>query len=573
MKPMTILQAMQDARIFGKTFRRNWRGADTWKAWRAFLAALFGLPLTGEALGTYRAHTGRSVAPRDAFREAWAICGRRSGKSLIAATVAVFLACFRDYSAYRAPGETLVLPIIAPDRRQCRTILGYVNGFLDSSPALRSLVAERLKESVLLRTGVRIEVATANFRTVRGYTAIGAIIDEAAFLRSDDSSNPDTELLAALRPAMSTIPNALLLAISSPYSRKGELWRAYKENFGKDDSEVLIWKAASREMNPTLSRAVVAAAYLRDSASARAEYGGEFREDVEDFLSLELVEACTVAGRVELPYDSQRTYTAFVDPSGGRSDSMTLAVAHRSDETAVLDVLREVQPPFSPEEVVREFADVLKSYGISEVTGDRYAGEWVSSAFAKCGIEYTPSAQTRSELYLSALPLLTSGRVKLLDNKRLVNQLTSLERRATRGGRDSVDHPPSGHDDLSNAATGVLTLVLGDSQTYGLLDWVRDGGPFRLKHRRAPEPSPAEEVAALRRRLRLQRIEEPAAKPEAAIGPCPRCGATCRVRIGGAGIVCAQCGFQDMSDLPEVPRVSRADALSGRFGNITRRLR
>jgi hypothetical protein len=45
------------------------------------------------------------------------------------------------------------------------------------------------------------------------------------------------------------------------------------------------------------------------------------------------------------------------------------------------------------------------------------------------------------------LPLINSGAVDLLDHDRLVLQLTSLEKRTSRGGRDSIDHPPGGHDD------------------------------------------------------------------------------------------------------------------------------
>src|SRR5439155_23420611 len=98
---------------------------------------------------------------------------------------------------------------------------------------------------------------------------------------------------------------------------------------------------------------------------------------IESFIAREAVEACIVPGRHELPRVSGVTYTAFVDPSGGSADSMTLAIAHRDpDGTAVLDCLREVRPPFSPESSVRDFCDVLKSYGIASVTGDRYGGEW-----------------------------------------------------------------------------------------------------------------------------------------------------------------------------------------------------
>jgi hypothetical protein len=55
-------------------------------------------------------------------------------------------------------------------------------------------------------------------------------------------------------------------------------------------------------------------------------------------------------------------YVAFADPAGGSGgDSMTLAVSHydRGADTVMLDVLREARPPFNPERVVEEFAEIL----------------------------------------------------------------------------------------------------------------------------------------------------------------------------------------------------------------------
>jgi hypothetical protein len=41
----------------------------------------------------------------------------------------------------------------------------------------------------------------------------------------------------------------------------------------------------------------------------------------------------------------------------------------------------------------------------------------------------------------------------------LVDQLVNLERRTGRGGRDIIDHPPHGHDDIANAVAGVCELL------------------------------------------------------------------------------------------------------------------
>jgi hypothetical protein len=135
---------------------------------------------------------------------------------------------------------------------------------------------------------------------------------------------------------------------------------------------------------------------------------------------------------------------------------MTLAVGHAESERAVLDLVRERKPPFSPEAVVKEFSEDLKRYGISEVIGDRYGGEWPRERFLSHGINYKLSDKTKSEIYQSALPMLNSRRVELLDNKTLRTQLIGLERRTARGGKDSFDHRPGGRDDVVNAAAGVL---------------------------------------------------------------------------------------------------------------------
>ncbi len=160
---------------------------------------------------------------------------------------------------------------------------------------------------------------------------------------------------------------------------------------------------------------------------------------------------------------------------------MTLAIAHTEGGRRVLDLVVERRPPFSPESVVYEFAATLQAYRVTTVHGDRYAGEWPREQFRKQGIEYRPCEKSKSELYAELLPLLNSGAVELLDNKRLKTQVQNLEPRTARGGKDSIDHSPGSHDDVINAAAGALVSVgarrvidsLSVSRTPG---WQRQGG-------------------------------------------------------------------------------------------------
>jgi hypothetical protein len=172
-----------------------------------------------------------------------------------------------------------------------------------------------------------------------------------------------------------------------------------------------------------------------------------------------------MSGRLELPFQSgyQASYVAFIDPAGGTgADSMTMAIAHREQDRAVLDVLREVRPPFSPEATVKDFADLLRAYRLNQAVSDRFGGDWPTEAFRKAGnVTILPSERTRSEIYLAALPMIMSGQVELLDHERLFKQIGSLERRKGRLGKDAVDAPPGKHhhEDIANAAMGALVEV------------------------------------------------------------------------------------------------------------------
>jgi hypothetical protein len=348
--------------------------------------------------------------------------------------------------------------------------LRYVRGIITSVPMLRALIEAETAESISLDNFVTIEVHTASYRTVRGYSIVAALLDEIAFWGTEDSSEPDREIINAIRPAQATVPGAMLLCASSPYARKGVLFDQHRKYFGKDDASVLVWQAPTRVMNPRVPQKVVDEAFADDAASAAAEYGAVFRSDVESFILREAVEACVTVGvRERAPVGGMR-YSAFVDPSGGSADSFTLAITHRKNDVAVLDAIRERKPPFSPEDVVSEFAALLKkTYRISKVIGDRYAGEWPREAFRKLGIEYTSSAKPKSDLYRDLLPAVNSRRVELLDHDRLVAQLCGLERRTARGGRDSIDHAPGGHDDVANAVAGAINIA---AEPFDDLAWV-----------------------------------------------------------------------------------------------------
>jgi len=452
----SIVWACQNDMFFGPWFKSR----PSWRPWLVFLKHLFGLPCSPRELAFIKERTGRIPLKRHGYVEAWLVVGRRGGKSFTLAVIAVYLTFFVDWKPFLAPGELATIIVIAQDRQQARVILRYVKGLIQAIKFFRR-ERKRITQWVLEfpRQRVAIEIFTASFRATRGYTVVAALCDEVAFWRSDDTSNPDEEIINAIRPGMATVSKAMLLAASSPYAKRGVLYKHYADYFSKDDPDVLIWHGPTESMNPSISQKYLARQYEKDPIKAAAEYGAQFRGDIEDFVPEEVVDALIERGVFRKARDSRITYRAFVDPSGGSQDSFTLAIGHVEGEDRVLDVLEEWKPPFKLKAVVKEVCKLCKDYGISRVKGDNYAGDWPKEEFKSHGITYEKCEKRKTDLYRDALPLLHTGNAFLLDNRKMKVQICSLERRLSRGGRFTIDHPPGGHDDLANAALGLAATL------------------------------------------------------------------------------------------------------------------
>ena len=452
---ITMRQALTDPALLGSVLE-----GDSWRAWRVLLIAAMGEALTDDERVVFQKLTGREREPGERCFEILIVAGRRGGKSRAIGCLVVYLSVFFAHGAKLAPGERATILCLAQNRQQARVVFSYVAGTFAAVALLAGLVENQTNESLSLSNGVEIEIRSASFRGLRGITAIAVVADEAAFWHDEasGSANADTEILGAVGPSLAATGGPLVI-ISSPYARRGEVYERWAKNYGpKGDPQILVAQGSSRDFNPELPQRVVDAAMERDPAAASAEYLGQFRTDVAAFIDRETLEACVSRGVTVRAPLAQFDYVAGVDPSGGSgADSYTMAVAHIEDGVAVLDCVLERKPPLSPEAVTAEIAAVLKEYGVTMVRGDRYAGEWPRERFRVHGIHYEPSDLNRSEACLAFLPMLTSGKVDLLDNARMLNQFVGLERRVARSGKDSVDSAPNQHEDVANSA--ALALV------------------------------------------------------------------------------------------------------------------
>jgi hypothetical protein len=467
----TMRKALSDSQLLARALP-----GPSWDAWRILLIAAAGEALEEPEREVFKRLTNRDREPGHMCELLLAVAGRRSGKSKAAAVFMTWLATCVDWTDCLSLGERGVALIVAPTERQAGVTESYIRAIIDNAPLLASLVEERTQHVLTLKRQTQIEVLAASGKWLRGFTSIGAALDESAYLPSnEDAANSDISILEAVRPAMATTGAPLILT-SSPATTTGIVHTLWKKHFGPDgSSDCIVVQSDSRGLNPTLRQSVVDKALAEDAESAGAEYLGQFREPLSAFISREIVMRCVEVGRSERLVLPMLEYQCFIDVSSGSgTDYFAAAIGHRARDhdrdLVVLDCLFAERPPFDPLACIAALCGHLQRWRIKQVVGDAYAGNFVPSAFAKHGVTYLPAKLSASELYLAALPVFTSGGVALLDNPVLIEQLVNLRRRIGQAGKESVQHMRGQHDDLANATCGLihmLTPAEGVAWDYG----------------------------------------------------------------------------------------------------------
>jgi hypothetical protein len=459
---VSLTDAMADLELFGKTFE-----APSFWTWKTVAKVIDGAQLDEREAALFRECTGRARLPSGPVRTIINLSGRRGGKDRFLSSVAVWRAALCcDWRKHMSAGEQAVVLLLGADRKQAGILRRYCEGLLQAK-RLRREIARQDRTVIEFRNGAALEIGTNDARLIRGRSAIAVLGSECSHWKTDEAAaSSDEEVVGAATPSMAMCPDGGLLMLgSSVYRKRGYMYRRYRELHGNDDAGAVCWFAPSQVMNPSLPARAVDKALEEDTAKARAEFLNVWREDLSDFIPIDIIDACTDWGISERPPQPNVKYIAWADAAGGTGrDSFALAIAHRiaKDRTVVLDLVRERKPRFVSSAVVAEFAAILRQFKISEVWGDSFAGGFHADAWASHKIKFKPAERNTSENYLALLPLLTQpGRTRLLHDHALRHQLAGLERRTHAGDRESVSHAntQSAHDDVAAAAAGALVLA------------------------------------------------------------------------------------------------------------------
>jgi hypothetical protein len=445
----TILDFVTDPQLLGLAVS---------PAQQTLLKSIYGLPLTSDEHELWTQCTGRTSYPGRPFREATVLAGARGGKdSRIATPTLAYEAVFGGHARYLGKGEFGILPLVAQDHRATRIAFSYLRDAFTRSPLLASMVDDTTTSEIKLTNRLSPLCFPCTQSALRGWSNPVGAMSEVAFFRLEGQADSDVEIQASIRRGMLSFPHPKLIKISTPYMKSGLLYQDFKRYYGQDSPDVLVWRASSLLMNPSLKAERLAQERTLDESRYFREYEAQFLEDLDTMFPVGLVERLVVSHRRELPPRDGVTYRACCDTTGGseraNSDTFTFTVVHVEGSGDQLCMVQDVLKGWKGSDlasIVKEIAILLRRHRLSEVTGDKYAGAWVRQAFAREGIRYRDAEMDKSTAYLEAEPFLTQQRVELLDHPTLLRELTLLERRPRAQGRTLVDHPVGGHDDYAN---------------------------------------------------------------------------------------------------------------------------
>ncbi len=274
MKPLvTMRAALSDPEMLGAAMK-----GPSWDGWRALLIAAVGEELTDDERVIFKSFTGRDRESGQMIDTWLCVAGRRSGKTTAMAALTVYLACLCDWSDDLSLGERGTALYLAPTTEQAGRAFRYAATFIEHSPLMKKLVVNQTQDRIELSNQIDIEISAANWRHVRGGTAICVVLDESAFFRSEaESSNRDEDIVTAIRPSLVTT-NGPLCLISSPATDQGVVYQIHKRHYGAGgDPLILVVQADSKALNPRLDQARIDREYDLDAEGSQAEWGGQFR--------------------------------------------------------------------------------------------------------------------------------------------------------------------------------------------------------------------------------------------------------------------------------------------------------
>jgi hypothetical protein len=448
-------------------------------AWITVFKAFEGQPLRDAELEIWHSLSGQEDYTPQVRGELWCVKGRRAAGTKTAAKFVTYRihAHGHEFRRFAAKSDRLHALIVLQTRDVAKEVMAYFNGFYTDSPLLSGEVAEIFKNSIELKNGFVVSIATCSFRAPRGLNIPIGLLDETGAWRTE-GTDLDVEVYRSLRPAMVQFKNSKLIGLGSPWVRAGLLFDCWQNRFDRSDRLVLCTPTPA--MNPLIDPEELAREQANDPSNFRREFLAEFLDDIDSFLpDCDINSAVRSGVRERAPAMAFKgAYVGAIDASGlTGKDRFVLGIAHRTRKASSenisieFDLLRGwSRAPVGA--VCDEVAAILKSYFLTSVVADQFGFSFLKELLAQRGISVIQrsfTSRSKPEILLDLKLGLAQGRISLLDHAESLRELRMLESRRTSGGNYSIAGPRNAHDDYAITISLLSHEMKGGNSGVGFL--------------------------------------------------------------------------------------------------------
>ena len=361
----------------------------------------------------------RDIPPRG-YNEACVIAGRRGGKSEVVAGIGGFklylLLNQRSPQEYfgLVPNSHIDFTFLAQDDSGSNRLYDKLREGVNRAPFFHPYLksssgsclgfiteADRGKPEITPTVEAQSYPCTTN--AVRSPSNVFLALDEFAHFRSEKGSSSD-EVYGAATPSCANFHHAeltdgtwisaatmanldpkdyreyqdsLILSISSPWTKVGKMYDLHKLAMEKGkDSNIFTIRVSTAEMNPTILPKFLRDEYEKNPLTFRAEYGGQFLDSSESYVTEAQIRACTDVQYTEEPIPKPVLATArlnlvsFHPSCVGRRYFWGIDLGMMDNATAVAIGHLEHRGGKNPIELIYDYIDRM-------MVGERFEGPGV----------------------------------------------------------------------------------------------------------------------------------------------------------------------------------------------------
>jgi len=371
------------------------------------------------------------------------VCGRRSGKSQMIAGELIRGAVLKLF-----PTQIL----IAPQYKQAIIVFDKIIELINKAEVYNDILKtiHSPHPKIIFKNNSFIDFGSAdNPDSLRGFAYDRVFKDESAFIKKGAD--------AAIKP-LTYDKGAPVWETTTPWG-KGDIWERWSRGMKGDEDygcfhynykdNPYLHEDGIKEIEKDIEE------YGEDSIYTQCEIYGEFVEDRDVYFTRELIESCIEEYPIPIGISRFYTYYMGVDFARMGADESAFITLNCKDGYYKINDIIETKHKLLTDAIGR-VKNLETEYNFMKILLDETGlGSGPTDVLKEVfgykvsGIHF--STKSKQDMYSNLRKLMSQGKLKIPNHKKLIFQLMDLRYEVMSSGDLKLHHSEKGHDDFPDA--------------------------------------------------------------------------------------------------------------------------